>query len=159
MSKNKSYKKKKMKKTVNYKKLGIIAGVILAIALFVVIFINATKEEYYECTEYSWYEKVDSNEYNYEINQKEIYEFYRIFLEDDGTFELKFREANGTRLYTDAGTYEKTDTHLILTYTSASQEPSKVCTYTIDGDKLIREEVVQDATGQYVKVKQVFELE
>ena len=86
MSKNKSYKKKKMKKPVNYKKLGIIAGVILAIALFVVIFINATKEEYYECTEYSWYEKVDSNEYNYEINQKEIYEFYRIFLEDDGTF-------------------------------------------------------------------------
>lgn len=159
MSKNKSYKKKKMKKPVNYKKLGIIAGVILAIALFVVIFINATKEEYYECTEYSWYEKVDSNEYNHEIEQKSVYEFYRIFLEDDGTFELRFRINGGTVLTEETGTYEKTDTTLVLTYANASQELSKVCTYTIDGNKLIRDEVVQDATGQYVKVKQVFELD
>ena len=160
MSKNKSKKKKQMKKSINYKTLGIIAGVIVAIVLFAVILVNALKDEYYECVEYSWYEKVNSSEYNYEIDQKAIYEFYRIFLNDDGTFELKFRSEGGTLIYTNSGTYEKTDTTLVLTYDGAiaSQEPSKVCTYTIDGDKLIRDEIVQDPSGQFVKITQVFEL-
>ena len=90
---------------------------------------------------------------------KEAYDFYRIFLNKDGTFELKYRIKNGTVTKTDTGTYEKTKTTLVLTYTSPTQELDKVCTYEIKGKTLVRDELVFAPDGTRVTVKQTFKLD
>ena len=92
------------------------------------------------------------------INEIYTDKFQLCKLNDDGTFELKYRLKNGTMTYVDKGTYTKTKTELVLTYSSPTQEPNKVCTYTIDGKKLIRDEFVNAIDGTRVTVKQEFVL-
>ena len=152
-------KKKNQNKNVNYKKIGIIAGVLALIIGLIITIGVLTKDEYYECTQYDWYEKVNSDNVLTAEQMKEAYDFYRIFLNKDGTFELKYRIKNGTVTKTDSGTYEKTKTTLVLTYTSPTQELDKVCTYEIKGKTLVRDELVFAPDGTRVTVKQTFNLE
>ena len=152
-------KKKNQNKNVNYKKIGIIAGVIALIIGLIIAIGVLTKDEYYECTQYDWYEKVNSDNVLTAEQMKEAYDFYRIFLNKDGTFELKYRIKDGTVTKTDTGTYEKTKTTLVLTYTSPTQELDKVCTYEIKGKTLVRDELVFAPDGTRVTVKQTFNLE
>lgn len=158
MSKNKS-KKRKNVNHINYKKLGIFGAIVAGLIGLVIIISLVTKDKYYDCVKYEWYEKVNNDQVKTMDGMNEDYEFYRIFLEDDGTFELKYRLINGTITFTDKGTYEKTDTKLVLTYSSPSQEPYEICTYTIDGNKLIRDELVNAPDGTRVTVKQEFKLD
>ena len=122
-----SNKKRKKTNPINWKKIGIFGGVVAFLILLVIIIGVATKDKFYECVQYDWYEKVNTQEIKTQDGMKEDYEFYRLFLESDGTFELKYRLKNGTITYTDQGTYKKTKTTLILTYSSPSQELVKVC--------------------------------
>lgn len=156
-------KKKSNKKNVqalDYKKIGIIGGIFVAICLVVLVVVLATTDKFYECTEYDWYEKFNSEEIKTSDGMGEIYDFYRLFLEDDGKFILKYRLKDGTMIYTDKGEYEKTDTQLILTYysTNPSQELTKVCTYEINGKTITRDELVEAPDGTRVRVKQTFVL-
>lgn len=159
MAKNNSNKKRKKTNPINWKKIGIFGGVVAFLILLVIIIGVATKDKFYECVQYDWYEKVNTQEIKTQDGMKEDYEFYRLFLESDGTFELKYRLKNGTITYTDQGTYKKTKTTLILTYSSPSQELVKVCTYTIEDDKLVRNELVDAPDGTRVRVEQIFELD
>lgn len=158
MSTNKLKKKKKNKQTFNWKKWGIYGGIVAFLIGLVIVIGVATKDKYYDCVQYDWYEKVNLENVQTMDGMKNDYEFYRIFLNDDGTFELKYRLKNGTMTYVDKGTYTKTKTELVLTYSSPTQEPNKVCTYTIDGKKLIRDEFVNAIDGTRVTVKQEFVL-
>ena len=152
-------KKKNQNKNVNYKKIGIIAGVLALIIGLIITIGVLTKDEYYECTQYDWYEKVNSDNVLTAEQMKEAYDFYRIFLNKDGTFELKYRIKNGTVTKTDTGTYQKSETTLVLTYTSPTQELDKVCTYEIKDKTLVRDELVFAPDGTRVTVKQTFKLD
>lgn len=152
-------KKKNQNKKVNYKKIGIIAGVIALIIGLIITIGVLTKDEYYECTQYDWYEKVNNDNVLTAEQMKEAYDFYRIFLNKDGTFELKYRIKDGTVTKTDTGTYKKSETTLVLTYTSPTQELDKVCTYEIKGKTLVRDELVFAPDGTRVTVKQTFKLD
>ena len=92
---------------------GIIFG-ILAVVIIATVIIIATSEHFYECVRYDWYEKIDTSEVKTVDNMNDTYDFYRIYLEDDNTFVLKYRLKEGTMLYTANGTYEKTDDKLVL---------------------------------------------
>lgn len=158
MAKKKSNKKNTL--ALDYKKIGIIGGIFIILCLVVLVFVLATANKFYECTEYDWYEKFNSEEIKTSDGMGEIYDFYRLFLEDDNKFILKYRLKDGTMIYTDKGTYEKTDTQLILTYdsTNPSQELTQVCTYEIDGNTITRDELVEAPDGTRVRVKQTFVL-
>ena len=69
-------KKKNQNKNVNYKKIGIIAGVLALIIGLIITIGVLTKDEYYECTQYDWYEKVNSDNVLTAEQMKEAYDFY-----------------------------------------------------------------------------------
>ena len=97
----------------------VIIG-IAAVALIACIIILTTKcaktskKDYYECTKYEWHYVNGTNPGV--INQLEQYEYYRLYLNSDKTFTIKYVLAGDTTERSEVGTYVKEGTTYTLKY-------------------------------------------
>ena len=139
----------------------IVIG-IAAVALVVCIVLlstkcakNRTKKDYYECESYQWMYVNGTTPMT--INRLEDYEYYRLYLNSDDTFTIKYVLKEDDTERSEGGTYVKSGSTYTLTYRSTpTQELSTVVKYTLEDGKLIREDLAKSPNGIQYTIVQVF---
>lgn len=149
-------KKKNSAKANHYFVLGAI---ILLIISFIALIVLSNRDHYYECQQFMDGQNIIDPSAN--NDRLKNYDYYRIYLHDDNTFTLEFRLIDSKNEKKETGTYKfkNNNTKLVLTYDNPTQEMDNICTYTVDGDYLVRDEDVQFSIGDtiyYYTVKQKF---
>lgn len=155
----KKQKNIKNKAVTNKSHYFVLVAIIVLVATFISFFIFSNKDRYYECTQFLDGQGIISPTAT--NNRLKNYEYYRLYLHDDGTFVLKYRlaETNDERKETGTYKFKNNNTKLVLTYNDPKQEMDETCTYTVDGDYLVRDETVEfsiDDTYYYYIVQQKF---
>ena len=139
----------------------IVIG-IAAVALVVCIVLlstkcakNRAKKDYYECESYQWMYVNGTTPMT--INRLEDYEYYRLYLNSDDTFTIKYVLKEDDTERSEGGTYVKSGSTYTLTYRSTpTQELSNVVKYTLEDGKLIREDLAKSPNGIQYTMVQVF---
>ena len=152
----------KAKATVTFSSIftKIIIGVaaLALVACIVILSVKCAKnkeKDYYECTRYQWH-YVSGNTPDY-VDLLEQYEYYRLYLNKDNTFTIKYMAKSDSVERSEGGTYVKSGAKYVLTYSSTpTQDLSNVVTYEIEDGNLTRSEQALAATGIYYTVIQVF---
>lgn len=125
-------KKKKKKASLKFRHV-IIPILIIAVAILLGFIIGnkVSKMQYYGCTEYTTSTVTTGDPI--EDNLFEDYEYYRLYLGKDGIFTLKYKFVNGTKTYTEEGTYTITEDgkKLTLSYKDFADELAGDAVYTL----------------------------
>ena len=150
---------KKKKKNTNNKHYIVLGAIALLIIAFLALIIFPNRDRYYECESFLDGQNIMNPVAN--NDRLKNYDYYRIYLNDDGTFELKYRLIDNKKESVEKGTYsfKSNKTKLVLYYTNPKQEMDNTATYTVDGDYLVRDEEVEFSLGgtfYYYTVKQKF---
>lgn len=138
----------------------IIIGIAaLALVACIVILITKcpknAKKEYYDCQQYEWH-YVNGTTPSV-INQLEAYDYYRLYLKDDKTFEIKYMVKNDDKERSEGGTYVKSGNTYTLTYSGTpTQDLATTITFTVEDGKLIRSDRALAPTGVNYTIVQVF---
>ena len=145
-------------KTNHYFVLSAIVVLIIALVCFIVL---SNRQRYYDCQTYLDGQNIYSPVAN--VDRLKGFDYYRIYLNEDGTFVLKYRLVESKTEREETGTYKfKNDnTKLVLTYDKEepATELAQVCTYTVEDDYLVRDEEVYteiNGTFYYYSVMQKF---
>lgn len=141
--------KKNIKKT-NTKHYVVLGAIIFFIVLFASLLIFSNHKHYYECEQFVDGQGIVSSSPT--TNRLKNYEFYRLYLNEDGTFSLKYRLAETKDEREETGTYKYKNkkTELVLTYKNPTQEMDETCTYKVDGDYLVRDETLEIIINEIV---------
>lgn len=150
-------KKKKQTKSNHYP---VIIAIILLVAAFISFIVFSNHDRYYECEVFLDGQNISNPVPN--IDRLKNYDYYRIYLNEDNTFELHYRLQDSDYKKIEKGKYEfkNNNKKLILTYDNPTQEMDEICTYSVEGDYLVRNETVQFSIGDtiyYYIVSQKFE--
>lgn len=137
----------------------IFAIVGLAIIVTLVFLItkcaNNSKKDYYECTKYEITYEVGTNPQP--EDRLSSFDYYRLYLNSDKTFTIKYcmKEDDTERIET--GTYEKNGNEYTLTYNGTPiQEYLSVVHYKLENGKLTRNEQGKTTTSVNCKIVQEF---
>ena len=116
---------------------------------------NKAKKDYYECESYQWMYVNGTTPMT--INRLEDYEYYRLYLNSDDTFTIKYVVKEDDTERSEGGTYVKSGSTYTLTYRSTpTQELSTVVKYTLEDGKLVREDLAKSPSGIQYTIVQVF---
>ena len=137
--------------------IGIAAVALVAciVVLSVKCANNKAKKDYYECESYQWMYVNGTTPMT--INRLEDYEYYRLYLNSDDTFTIKYVVKEDDTERSEGGTYVKSGSTYTLTYRSTpTQELSTVVKYTLEDGKLVREDLAKSPSGIQYTIVQVF---
>lgn len=148
-------------KTVNKNHYFVLSAIVILVAALIFFIVLSNRDRYYECETYMDGQNTIAPVAN--INRLEGFDYYRLYLHEDGTFTLRYRLVQSKTEREETGTYKfKLDkTKLVLTYNNEqpATEIAQICTYTVEDDYLIRDEEVQtsiNGTIYYYAVMQKF---
>ena len=117
------------------------------------------KKEYYECTRYDW--SYVSGSTPTTLDRLQDYEYYRLYLNSDNTFTIKYIAKSDETERSEGGTYVKKGNTYTLKYSSLPtqdivSEPYEIVYHMEDG-KLVREDRALAPNGTNYTIVQVFE--
>lgn len=135
-----------------------IAAIALVTCITIVIVKHAgkkAKKDYYECEKYEWLYMSGTNPNT--LNRLEDYEYYRLYLNSDDTFTVKFMAKSDEVERSEGGTYVKDGSKYTLTYSKTpSQDLSSTVVYNLEDGKLVREDRAIAPNGTNYTIVQVF---
>ena len=136
--------------------IGIAACALVAcIVILIVKCPKNSKNDYYECERFEWH-YVNGTTPGY-INLLENYEYYRLYLNKDNTFTVKYKAKSDNVERSEGGTFEKNGDKYVLTYSSVpTQDLSQTVTYNLEDGALVRSELAKSASGINYTVVQYF---
>ena len=136
--------------------IGIAALALVAcITILCVKCAKKNKAEYYECEKYEWHYVNGSTPMIHDC--MDGYEYYRLYLNDDKTFTIKFLSKSDDVAREEGGTYTKKGSTYTLTYNSMpTQDLASSFELHIEDGKLVREDRALSASGINYTVIQVF---
>ena len=138
----------------------IFAIVALALIACLVFFISKcaknSKKDYYECTKYEITYEVGTNPKP--EDRLASFDYYRLYLNNDNSFTIKYRMKEDDTERIETGTYVKSGSEYTLTYNGTPvQEYASVVHYKLVNGKLTRNEHTETTTGVHCDIVQEFE--
>lgn len=141
-----------------FTKILFTIAVIAVITILVFVIVKNSKKsklEYYECLKYEVTYAVGTNPQP--DNRLDFFEYYRLYLNDDKTFTIKYVLKEDDAEQMEGGTYEKNGDEYTLTYSGTPvQEYAKVVHLTIKNGNLVRNEKTKTNTNIECDVVQEF---
>lgn len=136
--------------------IGIAAAALVAcIVILCVKCAKQKKADYYECEQYEWH--YINGTTPQVINRLDDYEMYRLYLNDDNTFTIKYIAKSDDVEREEGGTYTKKGDTYTLKYSSMpTQELSDTVEYHLEDGKLIRSDRALSPSGTNYTIIQVF---
>ena len=152
----------KTKSTVTFTsvftKIIIAIAVVALITVLVVVIVKNSKKgklEYYDCLKYEITYAVGTNPQP--DNRLDFYEYYRLYLNDDKTFTIKYVLKEDDTEQIESGTYVKNNDEYTLTYNGVPvQDYSQVIHLTIKNGNLVRNEHTHTNTNIDCDIVQEF---
>ena len=136
--------------------IGIAAAALVAcIVLLSVKCAKQNKAEYYECEKYEW--QYVNGTTPQVLDRLADYEYYRIYLNKDNTFTIKYIAKSDDVEREEKGTYTKKGSTYTLKYDSMpTQDLSDTIEYHLENGKLVREDRAVAPSGINYTIVQVF---
>lgn len=141
-----------------FTKILLAIAIVAVITVLVVVIVRNSKKsklDYYECVKYEITYAVGTNPQP--DNRLESYEYYRLYLNDDKTFTIKYvlKEDDAEKI--ESGTYVKNNDEYTLTYKGTPvQDYSSVIHLTIKNGNLVRNEKTKTNTNIDCDIVQEF---